>query len=86
MSYLKILSYLKIVLSVNPKQTVNEMMANDNDFFRQAIMCIGRYLDFGQGMQRRLYYFQTGKRGTPCVFRYCGEKNQGNPRHGTGKK
>ena len=35
------------------------MIANDNDFFRQATMCICGYLDLGQGMQRLLHYLQS---------------------------
>ncbi len=34
------------------------MITNDNDFFRQATMCICGYLDFGQGMQRLLHYLK----------------------------
>ncbi len=32
------------------------MLMNDNDFFRQATMCICGYLDFGQGMQQLLHH------------------------------
>ncbi len=37
---------------------MNEVDLNDNDFFRQATMCICGYLDFGQGMQQLLHYLQ----------------------------
>ncbi|MCD6581812.1 MAG: sigma-54-dependent Fis family transcriptional regulator [Desulfuromusa sp.] len=34
------------------------MIASDNDFFRQATMCICGSLDFGQGMQLLLHYLK----------------------------
>ncbi len=55
-----ILLYLLIAgrCSLNPK-TLDGYGMNDNDFFRQATMCLCGYLDFGQGMQKLLQYLKS---------------------------